>query len=90
MDSVLRAVSIYVILMLVFSVALNLYVSHVGRYDQVYGQLGAVVVLMLWLYVTGLTVLIGAEMNAVLARIAEEKKGVELVREEEPGDEAKA
>jgi membrane protein len=75
-------------LMLVCSVALNLYVSNVGRYDQVYGQLGAVVVLMLWLYVTGLTVLIGTEMNAVLARLAEEKKGVELVREEAPGDEA--
>jgi membrane protein len=77
-------------LMLVSSVALNLYVSNVGRYDQVYGQLGAVVVLMLWLYVTGLTVLIGTEMNAVLARMAEEKKGVELVREEGPGDEANA
>jgi membrane protein len=78
------------VLMLASSVALNLYVANVGRYDQVYGQLGAVVVLMLWLYVTGLTVLIGAEMNAVLARTAEEKKGVELVREEGPGDEANA
>lgn len=78
------------LLMLASSVALNLYVSHIARYDQVYGQLGAVVVLMLWLYVTGLTVLIGTEMNAVLARMAEEKKGVELVREEEPGQEAKA
>ena len=67
-------------LMLASSVALNLYVSNIGRYDQVYGQLGAVVVLMLWLYVTGLTVLIGVEMNAVLARTAEEKKGVELVQ----------
>jgi membrane protein len=71
------------LLMLAASVALNLYVSNVGRYDQVYGQLGAVVVLMLWLYVTGLTVLIGIEMNAVLARMAEERKGVELVRAED-------
>jgi membrane protein len=70
------------VLMLAASVALNLYVSNIARYDQVYGQLGAVVVLMLWLYVTGLTVLIGVEMNAVLARIAEEKKGVELVQTE--------
>jgi membrane protein len=74
-------------LMLAASVALNLYVSNIGRYDQVYGQLGAVVVLMLWLYVTGLTVLIGVEMNAVLARMAEERKGVELVQTE---DEAEA
>jgi membrane protein len=78
------------VLTLASSVALNLYVANVGRYDQVYGQLGAVVVLMLWLYLMGLTVLIGAEMNAVLARLAEEKKGVELIREEAPGDEANA
>src|ERR671915_238195 len=71
------------VLMLAASVALNLYVANIARYDQVYGQLGAVVVLMLWLYVTGLTVLLGAEMNAVLARIAEEKKGVELVQTED-------
>ena len=70
-------------LMLASSVALNLYVANVARYDQVYGQLGAVVVLMLWLYLTGLTVFIGAEMNAVLARMAEEKKGVELVQTDE-------
>jgi membrane protein len=70
-------------LMLASSVALNLYVANVARYDQVYGQLGAVVVLMLWLYLTGLTVFIGAEMNAVLARVAEEKKGVALVQTED-------
>jgi membrane protein len=75
------------VLMLAASVALNLYVANIARYDQVYGQLGAVVVLMLWLYVTGLTVLIGAEINAVLARMAEERKGVELVQAE---DEAEA
>jgi membrane protein len=73
-------------LMLASSVALNLYAAHVARYDQVYGQLGAVVVLMLWLYLTGLTVLIGVEMNAVLARIAEEKKGVELVQTEDEAE----
>jgi membrane protein len=71
------------VLMLAASVALNLYAANIARYDQVYGQLGAVVVLMLWLYLTGLTVLIGAEMNAVLARMAEERKGVELVQAED-------
>ena len=67
-------------LMLVSSAALSLYVTNVGRYDQVYGQIGAVVVLMLWLYVVELTMLMGIEMNAVLARMAEERKGVELVQ----------
>jgi membrane protein len=74
------------VLMLASGVALKLYVANIARYDQVYGQLGAVVVLMLWLYITGLTVLIGVEMNAVLARIAEEKKGVELVQTEDEAE----
>ena len=70
------------VLMLVFSLGLRFYVAYIARYDEVYGQLGAVVVLMLWLYVTGLTVLVGTEMNAVLARMAEERKGIELVESE--------
>jgi uncharacterized BrkB/YihY/UPF0761 family membrane protein len=37
-------------------------------------------VLMLWLYVTGLMVLVGAEVNAVLARAAEERKDTMIVR----------
>jgi membrane protein len=62
--------------------ALSYYVSKLGNYGQVYGQLGAVIVFMLWLYVTGLMVLLGLEINAVLARTAEERKGIELVQTE--------
>jgi membrane protein len=70
------------ILILVSSVALNLYVTNLGHYNQVYGQVGAIIVLMLWLYVTGLMVLIGAEMNAVLARMTEERKATKIVEPE--------
>jgi membrane protein len=62
--------------------ALSYYVANLGNYGQVYGQLGAVIVFMLWLYVTGLMVLLGLEINAVLARTAEERKGIELVQTE--------
>jgi membrane protein len=62
--------------------ALSYYISKLGNYGQVYGQLGAVIVFMLWLYVTGLMVLLGLEINAVLARTAEERKGIELVQTE--------
>ena len=55
------------LLVLTASVGLSLYVANLNRYDQIYEQVGAIIVLMLWLYVTGLMVLIGAEMNAVLA-----------------------
>jgi membrane protein len=73
------------VLILLSSVGLNLWVANLGRYDQVYGQVGAIMVLMLWLYVTGLMVLIGAEINAVLVRTAEERKDTKIVR---PGSSA--
>lgn len=71
-------------LMFVGSIALSFYVTNLGNYDRVYGQLGAVIVLMLWLYVTGLMVLVGIEVNAVLARRAERKLDKKLVHPEGP------
>ena len=70
------------ILMFISCAALRLCAANFGHYDQSYGQLGAVIVTMLWLYYTGVVLLIGAEMNAVLARIVEERKGITFVRSE--------
>jgi membrane protein len=62
--------------------ALSYYVANLGTYGQIYDQLGAVIVFLLWLYVTELMVLLGLEINAALARMAEERKGIELVQTE--------
>lgn len=48
------------------SLAFRLYVVNFGHYDQSYGTIGAVIVLMLWFYLSGLVMVIGAEMNAEL------------------------
>jgi membrane protein len=74
------------VLMFTASTALSLYASGLGNYDRIYGQLGAVIVFMLWLYAVGLMVLVGVEINAVLARRAEEEKGIELVHTDNPAD----
>jgi membrane protein len=76
------------VLILVSSVGLNVWVANLGRYDQVYGQVGAIMVLMLWLYVTGLMVLVGAEINAVLARMAEERKDIKIVQPQGSGEQS--
>jgi membrane protein len=55
-------------LWLVGSALFSLYVSKAGSYDQVYGPLGAVVVFLMWLFLTAFVVLIGAELNAELER----------------------
>jgi len=45
-----------------------LYAGRFGKYNQTYGTLAGAVVLLLWLYLTSLAVLIGAELNAELER----------------------
>jgi membrane protein len=74
------------VLMFASDGAFSYYVANLGNYGQIYGQLGTVIIFMVWLYVTGLMVLLGLEINAVLARAAEERKGIELVQTEHSGD----
>jgi membrane protein len=68
-----------VILLLVANQIMKFLVADVFHYDQLYGQLGAGIVLLTWLYVIGLVVLIGIQMNAVLAQMAEEHEDIEIV-----------
>lgn len=42
------------------------YVQNFGNYSATYGSIGAVIVLMLWLYIAGLTILLGSEVNALI------------------------
>jgi membrane protein len=52
------------VLWLAGSVAFRFYVVNFGSYNATYGTIGGVMVLMLWLYLSGLVILVGAEMNA--------------------------
>jgi membrane protein len=52
------------VLWLVASFGFSLYVSNFGSYDKTYGTLAAVVVLLMWLWITSYAVLLGAEINA--------------------------
>ena len=51
-------------LWLIASLGFRLYVVSFADYQASYGALGGVVVLMLWMYLTGLAIVVGAEMNA--------------------------
>ena len=58
------------LLWLVGSLAFRAYLVHFGSYNASYGAVGGVMVLMLWLYLTGLVILAGAEMNAEIDHAA--------------------
>lgn len=58
-----------ILLWLLVSKSFALYLSYFNTYDKFYGSIGAVIILMLWLYLTASAILIGASVNAVLRKI---------------------
>jgi membrane protein len=56
------------------SYLLGVYFRHFANFNKTYGTLGAAIALMVWLYWTGFAMLVGAELNAELAKITKEGK----------------
>lgn len=52
---------------LISSLGFAYYVNNFNNYSSIYGGIGAVIVLMLWLYITSIIILLGGEINALLA-----------------------
>jgi len=58
--------AVAVLLWLLISFGFRLYLYFFNSYSLTYGSLGALIVLMLWFYLTGLVILIGGEINSQL------------------------
>ena len=65
-----------VVVWIVASVAFGFYVSNFGSYDKTYGSLAGVVVFLVWLYISNVAILFGAQLNAERERTEQIKKGV--------------
>ena len=59
------------------SAALRAYLHFFNTYSRTYGSLGAVIILMLWFYVTGLAILLGGQINATIEHAAAEHGHIE-------------
>ena len=70
---------------LMASFAFSFYVNNFGSYNKTYGSIGAVIVLLLWLYITVFIILVGAEINSKVEHASDEGKDPgEKVPDEDP------
>ena len=72
--------AIAILAWLVASLLFGFYVANFGHYDKTYGSLAGVVVFLLWLWLTNLALLFGAEVDAELERSRELQAGIEAER----------
>ena len=81
-----------VVLWILASVAFGLYVANFGSYDKTYGSLGGAITFLVWLWVTNIALLLGAEFDAELERERELEAGLPAEHELQlpPRDAAKA
>lgn len=87
-DHVTPGAIVALILWLLVSMGLRLYLRYFNHYGATYGSLGAVIILMLWFYLTGAAILIGGEVNAVIENAAAHLGAPDARRrgEKEPGE----
>lgn len=58
---------------LIASFGFSYYVNNFGTYNKLYGSIGVLIVLMLWLFILSLILLVGFEMNAALDKVKYDK-----------------
>jgi len=63
-----------IILWILLSNGLKTYLQYYNSYDRIYGSIGAVIILMLWLYLTALVILIGGMINAIFRELKQNKR----------------
>jgi membrane protein len=69
-----------VVLWLLVSFAFRIYLHFFNSYSATYGSLGALIILMLWFYLTGIAILVGGEINSELDSAAKRQGEFSLAK----------
>ena len=54
---------------IIASMVFSFYVNNFGNYSKTYGSLGGIIILLLWLYISSITILLGGEINGAYAYV---------------------
>ncbi|MCC6690543.1 MAG: YihY/virulence factor BrkB family protein [Bacteroidia bacterium] len=64
------------ILTLITSLGFAYYVNHFGQYNKLYGSIGTLIIVLLWIYFNSIVLLLGFELNASIHSARENKTGL--------------
>ena len=65
------------VLWVAFATAFSIYLSYTPSYTVTYGTLAGVIITLMFFYLTGATIIYGAEVNAALNRLEARERGAE-------------
>lgn len=86
--SVLPGIVFALILWMIVSIVFSFYVEKYATYTLIYGTLGAIMIFMIWLYLSAIILILGAELNAalkfVLSESKDEKVNIDMMRQDTP------
>lgn len=69
------------LLWVLLSIGFSFYVSNFANYSKTYGSLGGVIVFLLWLYMSSIVIVLGAEVNATLMSMKDKKnKRIKMIK----------
>jgi membrane protein len=72
------------LLTIISSIGFAFFVNNFGQYNKLYGSIGTLIVVMLWLYITSLVLLIGFELNVSISRARDSYENIDLEILDEP------
>jgi len=68
------------LLFILTSLGFSAYVNHFGQYNKLYGSIGTLMIILIWLYLNSIAILIGFELNvSIMAARAEDKEKIQSV-----------
>jgi membrane protein len=73
--SIVPGALLAVVVWLLASAAFAFYVANFGSYNKTYGTLGGIVIFLVWIWITNVAILLGAEVNAERERSRQLKDG---------------
>jgi len=76
LKSIFPGAALAIVVWLLASAGFAFYVANFGSYDKTYGSIGAIIIFLVWIWITNVAILLGAELNAERERSRQLRDGV--------------